>query len=197
MLRISPLALTLPLLLVGSPTLAQSWGNSYITPVEKSRDVAPRAIVVEPDHLQVNLQLDRYGSNPVYRPGESITLRINASQNAYIYIFSLEADGSVKQIFPNPFVNGALYLQAGEVTTLPTPGSGYRFKITPPYGQAQVLVLASQQPLNRQALFTFQQQMTPVYSQNSGYWTAPRAIVVEKDSPSVATATASYRVIGQ
>jgi len=122
-------------------------------------DVGTRSIIVNPvpSDLRVNLELDRHGSNPIYRPGEPIAITLSTNRDAYVYLFSIQADGRTHLILPNRFSGGNEFLRAGEVRTFPPPGASYRLTIAPPFGQAQVLAVASPRPLNFQEIASFEE----------------------------------------
>lgn len=138
-------------------------------------DAGSRLIIVEPVPEEFSLQasLNRGGSNPQYRVGEPIQIRVRATQDAYIYLFSVEADGRIQLILPNRFT-GAPYLQASQTQTFPSPGSPFRFTVSPPYGQSQVLVVASKGKLSARDLAYFR----------SGYGVAPQQTLQSKSSDS-------------
>lgn len=163
-------------------------------------DVGTRSIIVNPvpSDLRVNLELDRHGSNPIYRPGEPIAITLSTNRDAYVYLFSIQADGRTHLILPNRFSGGNEFLRAGEVRTFPPPGASYRLTIAPPFGQAQVLAVASPRPLNFQEIASFEQSgsFADVRVRGSQLGNAiAHAIIVEGiPSDQWVTATRFYRV---
>jgi hypothetical protein len=163
-------------------------------------DAGTRSIIVNPvpSDLRVNLELDRHGSNPIYRPGEPIAITLSTNRDAYVYLFSIQADGRTHLILPNRFSGGNEFLRAGEVRTFPPPGASYRLTIAPPFGQAQVLAVASPRPLNFQEIASFEQSgsFADVRVRGSQLGNAiARAIIVEGiPSNQWVTATRFYRV---
>jgi len=163
-------------------------------------DAGTRSIIVNPvpSDLRVNLELDRHGSNPIYRPGEPIAITLSTNRDAYVYLFSIQADGRTYLILPNRFSGGNEFLRAGEVRTFPPPGASYRLTIAPPFGQAQVLAVASPRPLNFQEIASFEQSgsFADVRVRGSQLGNAiARAIIVEGiPSDQWVTATRFYRV---
>ncbi|MEN9206157.1 MAG: DUF4384 domain-containing protein [Thermostichales cyanobacterium SZTDM-1c_bins_54] len=119
--------------------------------------VAPRSIVVEPVLPQplnpvLHVWLNRPGHNPAYRPGEAISISVQPNRDAYIYLYSVEANGQVRLIIPNSYAQAATFVRGGQVFTFPPPGAAFRLTVTPPYGQAAVFALASPRPLNTQEI---------------------------------------------
>ncbi len=165
-----------------------------------------RSIVVESTQpqLDVGLRLNRSGANPFYRVGDPISMTVTTTRDAYVYLFSIEADGQIKLILPNRFDGQQNWLRAGEVLTLPPTNASYRFTVTDPVGQAQVVAVASQQPLSIDeidyftqggALFDNRTRLSASRSASTG--SVSRAIVVEEvpQQPWV-SARVSYRVAG-
>ncbi|PIK84702.1 S-layer protein [Synechococcus sp. 65AY6A5] len=163
-------------------------------------ETGTRSIIVNPvpSNLQVNLELDRRGSNPIYRPGEPIAITVSTNRDAYVYLFSIQADGRTHLILPNRFSGGNEFLRAGEARTFPPPGARYRLTIAPPFGQAQVLAVASLRPLNFQEIASFEQggSFANVRVRGSQLGDAiARAIVVEEiPATEWVTTTRFYRV---
>lgn len=118
---------------------------------------AGRAITVQPAQtpLSVSLSLNRAGTAPSYRPGESIAITVSTNRDAYIYLYSVEATGAIQRIAPNTFENNHILLRGGTSRRFPEANSPYQFTISPPYGQASVFAVASEQPLTNQELSSF------------------------------------------
>ncbi len=116
-----------------------------------------RAITVQPAQspLSVNLSLNRPGNAPGYRPGEAIAITVSTNRDAYIYLYSVEATGAIQRIAPNTYENTHILLRGGTSRRFPEANSPYQYTISPPYGQASVFAVASEQPLSNQELASF------------------------------------------
>jgi hypothetical protein len=202
-MKLNPSAVTLSLLLTLVPTMAAvaQNGPKIIVPVQQTPlDTSVRSIVVNPvpSTLKVNLNLNKGGQNPLYRVGEPIQISLSTNEDAYVYLFSVEADGDVNLILPNRFTGGKEYLRAGEIRTFPSPGARYQFTISPPYGQAQVVAVATKKPMDLDEIASFKQgsgfaDVKVKKSTLSG--AVNRAIVVEEiPSNQWASSTVFYRV---
>jgi Domain of unknown function (DUF4384) len=119
--------------------------------------LSPQAVIVNPVQtaLQVNIGVDRAGDNPVYNVGEKIRINVNVNQDAYVYVFSIHADGVVDLILPNKLSGGNEFLRGGETRTFPPQGAGYELSIDGPAGQDKLLAVASKRQLNLGELATF------------------------------------------
>lgn len=115
-----------------------------------------RAIVVNPSPaFGVTVFLDKSGEVPSYRIGEEIRIGVRVDRDAYVYLFSLQPDGSVTQILPNRFSSDN-YLRAGETRTYPPSGAGYVFNVDPPTGLSKVVAVASTRELDTRQLARFE-----------------------------------------
>ncbi len=120
---------------------------AYAAPV-----LSPQGIIVNPvpTDLEVQTWVDRDPSgsgSATYFFGDKIKIYTRANQNAYVYLFNINADGQIDLILPNAF-NPNHYLRAGETRIFPEPGARYEFTISGPAGVDQVLAVASRQPLS-------------------------------------------------
>ncbi len=141
---------TIGTIVLGSLTLALS--SAFATP-----QISPQSIIVNPvqSDLSVNVSVDRAGSNPVYNIGDAIRVSVNVSDNAYVYLFSVHADGQIDQILPNRLSGGSQYLRAGETRSFPPAGGAYTLSVDGPSGQDKVLAVASKRQLDTSEIASF------------------------------------------
>lgn len=73
-----------------------------------------------------------------YRERDVISIEVETSDSARVYLFSLAQDGSARLIFPNR-LDAANTMGAGEKRVIPRPGSPYNFtaELDPRYGPSQ------------------------------------------------------------
>ncbi len=114
--------------------------------------VSPQGIIVnpKPGDLRVKVWVDKdpgRTGNAVYQIGEKIRISTTVNRSAYVYLFNINADGTVDLILPNAYDRNN-HLNAGEVRTFPPRGARYEFTITGPEGANYVLALASLRPLS-------------------------------------------------
>ena len=125
-------------LLIGGAAMAQA-------------KISPQGIIVNPTpgDLSVRVWIDKdsgHSGNAVYQVGEPIRISVKVNRDAYVYLFNINADGSIDLILPNAYDRNNR-LRAGQVRTYPPSGARYRFSITGPEGVNYVLALASFKPL--------------------------------------------------
>lgn len=150
------LALTATLLGLTTPTLAQRVSSQSITvnPI-----VSPSRIIVNPTPTTLNARVwvnrDPSGATtPNYRIGDRITIYTTVNENAYVYLFNVNPDGSTDQILPNR-LSGSNYVRAGQTRAFPAQGDNFTFDVSGPYGLNKVLVIASRRPLNLSELSSY------------------------------------------
>jgi Domain of unknown function (DUF4384) len=131
-------------------TLALS--SAFATP-----QISPQSIIVNPvpASLSVNVSVDRAGSNPVYNIGDSIRVNVRVSDDAYVYLFSVHADGQIDQILPNRLSGGSQFLRANETRSFPPAGGAYTLGVDGPSGQDKVLAVASKRQLDTSEIASF------------------------------------------
>ncbi|THF86504.1 DUF4384 domain-containing protein [Deinococcus sp. KSM4-11] len=140
------LALTASLLGLGAPALA-------------APRISAQSIIVNPVPTSLSVQVwvnrDPYGNGtPSYRIGENISVSARVSEDAYVYLFNINPDGTTDQILPNR-LGGGNYVRAGQVRTFPSAGDNFQFNIAGPYGLNKVLVIASRHQLNLSELSSY------------------------------------------
>ncbi len=163
--------------------------------------VSPQGIIVNPVQttLQAQVSVDKQGINPVYFVGENIKIRVSVNQDAYVYLFSIDAAGSVDLILPNRFAGGAEFMRGGETKQFPPQGANWQLNITAPYGQDQLLVVASKRQLNLSEIATFKNgqsfaTVNPSIQGSSGL-ARPLAVVVSPlPAQDWVTTTAQFQV---
>jgi hypothetical protein len=157
----------------------------------------PRAIVVNPaPSFDVSVFLDKGGNAPTYAVGERISISVRSDRDAYVYLYSLQPDGSVTQILPNRF-DEANYLRAGETRTYPPRDAGYVFNVEAPTGLSRVVAVASLRPLDTRQLARFESGAAFATSDigASGFQSAFRIVVEPIPNSSWVTSTAYYDVV--
>ncbi|GGN03664.1 S-layer-like protein [Thermus composti] len=117
-----------------------------------AQQISPQGIIVNPvpTDLKVRVWVDKdpgKRGDALYRIGEPIYIYVNVNQDAYVYLFNINADGKIDPILPNPYERDN-FLRAGETRRFPPEGARYRYTITGPEGEDRVLAVASRRPLS-------------------------------------------------
>jgi hypothetical protein len=82
-----------------------------------------------------------------YRPGDHVTLFVEASKDAYITILDVGTSGRTHVIFPNKMQRDNR-VRAGEVVAIPDEDARWRLRVGGPPGRELVKVFASEQPFS-------------------------------------------------
>ncbi|WP_243031034.1 PEGA domain-containing protein [Thermus altitudinis] len=117
-----------------------------------AQQISPQGILVNPvpTDLQVRVWVDKdpgKRGTSVYQIGEPIFIYVNVNQDAYVYLFNINADGRIDPILPNAFEREN-FLRAGETRRFPPEGARYRYTVTGPEGEDRILAVASKRPLS-------------------------------------------------
>ncbi len=159
----------------------------------------PQGIIVNPVQtaLQARVWVDRNGVNPTYLVGENIKISVSVNQDAYVYLFSIDAAGAVSMILPNRLSGGSEFMRGGETRQFPPTGATWTLTIEGNGGQEQVLAVASKRQLNMSDIATFQNNQPFATStvQGPSGLARPLAIVVSPLPPQDwVTTTTTYNV---
>lgn len=159
---------TLTTLALSAATLVSVAVPAFAAPVLSAQSIIVNPV---PTNLNARVWVDRNPSGkatPNYRVGDRITLYTSVNENAYVYLFNVNPDGSTDQILPNRY-SGSNYLRAGQVRAFPAVGDKFTFDVSGPNGLNRVLVLASRRPLNLNQIssYTSGQQFAEVKPQNT------------------------------
>ena len=89
---------------------------------------------------KVNAAVDR--QDRTYKNGENLTLTVETTEDAYLWIFDTGTSGKVHQIFPNRYTTGN-FVRAGMPVQIPGPDSEYEFTVSHPKGAELITIIAS------------------------------------------------------
>ncbi|MGE3481484.1 MAG: DUF4384 domain-containing protein [Gammaproteobacteria bacterium] len=83
------------------------------------------------------------GSNPTYRVGDTLVMRFQPTQDAYVYCYYRDAGGTVARIFPNRFQPDAFTPAGTRVEIPPGPQRAFDIRLDRAGGRESVLCLAA------------------------------------------------------
>lgn len=83
-----------------------------------------------------------------YKDGESIEIFIQGNRDFFARVVDITSGGSIIQLLPNDYrrIN---FFEAGKVYKIPDKGDHFDLKVTPPYGDDQIVVYASEVPIGQ------------------------------------------------
>lgn len=81
-----------------------------------------------------------------YKRGEEVKIFVLGNRDFYARIVNMDSEGNVIQLLPNDYRDINLF-QGGKVYKIPDAGDHFKIRVSPPYGEDQVVVYASDVPL--------------------------------------------------
>jgi len=81
-----------------------------------------------------------------YADGDAMSLEVVSEIDAFLYVLYQQADGTVFQIFPNS-AQPENRVRGKQPVRIPAEDDPFRWKIGPPFGKEQVIVVAAKQPI--------------------------------------------------
>ena len=127
--------------------LLSSGCNTNIKSPKPSDNIEPGLIPLE---LTTHL-----GDQQRFVGGDEIQFLLSLGQDAYIYMYYIDAENKIMQILPNENQRSNFYT-AGYFLTIPEYENLYRFTISEPFGDESIWVFASDQ------LITIEQPPGPI-----------------------------------
>jgi hypothetical protein len=94
--------------------------------------------------FRLDLWIDK-GNGGVYREGEKLYVNVRASQDCYLKLIYVDAEGNRIVIFPNSFQREHR-IAAGRVYQIPDDRAGFDFQIREPFGAETLVAFASTEP---------------------------------------------------
>lgn len=121
--------------------------------------ITAQSIIVNPVETKLNVDVwvnkDASGrQNPVYAKGENISVGVKTNQDAYVYLFNVNANGEIDLFFPNNYEESN-FVKAGVTRVFPGDGQKYKFTVGGPNGQDKLLALASSKQLTLDDIASF------------------------------------------
>ncbi len=130
---------------------------------------SPPAVASAPDPVdkapRLTLATAR-GSHPTYRAGETITLNLQPTQDAYTYCYYQDATGNVSRIFPNRFQPDAL-IPARRLVHVPPTSGAFAIRFDKPRTREAFLCVAADREVGMKLPNTLKAQdlaQLPVHS---------------------------------
>lgn len=158
--------------------------------------------------IVVTLKADK----ATYAPGDALELVFTLSHEAYVYLYNLTADGRVKLLVPNRFLQDPRFPAGNH--TLPT--KGWVLRVTEPEGIEYLQLVATDQPLSFYEAEAFEKEAFLLFADPAAFaqrlkdllvgswgtaWTRfrvyqPKAALTVNTSPAGASVWADGRYLG-
>ncbi len=98
-----------------------------------------------PGGLTVSVSTDR-GVGAAYYDGEKMTVFVSVNRDAYVKLYSIDAQGKTQLIWPNRFSGGRGFIAAGSPVRIPGAKDPFSFLLGAPYGTEFIKAVASTDP---------------------------------------------------
>ena len=98
---------------------------------------------LSPAPIEEPLAVQLWVGRASYMEGDSTTVQFTVNRSAYIYLFEIRPDGTVRMLFPNGY-STQNFVSAGSYTL---PEGLYQFPIEGPAGMEHIQIVASLAPL--------------------------------------------------
>jgi len=121
--------------------------------------ITAQSIIVNPTPGDLSVQVwtnrDTTGqANPRYAIGDKLSVAVKATQDAYVYLFNVNADGQIDLFFPNGY-EGDNFVKANTTRRFPGQNAKYSLTVGGPEGQDKLLAVASRTKLNIDQIANF------------------------------------------
>jgi hypothetical protein len=94
--------------------------------------------------LAVELWTDR-GNDAVYQPGDAMRVQLRASDDAYLLVYEIDAEGAVRMLYPYRGSNG--FVEGRRTIEVPPEQANVDLVVQQPTGQCFIVALAAHEPL--------------------------------------------------
>ena len=125
-----------------TPSIAATRGLAKV-PVEQFLNPPPAAEIALLQAgafgLELSVNRDRF------EDGDVLELAVASERDGHLYVFDINAEQAVTQLFPNRFAPENR-VTAGTQLRLPAPDAGYRFRAGQPYGRSTIVAVVSRTP---------------------------------------------------
>lgn len=167
--------------------------------VAQERGISPRG--VSPQGVRIQPVSDRdltariWTDRNEYRVGENIRINYQASRDAYVIIFSTDAEGETRQLLPNAY-DSDNFVRGGRSYSIPS--RGYQLEVTPPKGRETLTIVAFRE--RGRGMDNYRaSQSNPFPKQSGGAKVAIQRIEPRPDSEGrrYARDTTTVRVLGR
>lgn len=130
-------------------------------------------VIPRPDN---DLNVRIWTQNREYRIGENIQIYYRTSRDAYVLVFSTDANGETRQLLPNSY-DSQNFTRGG--VTYSIPNRGYSLEVSPPTGRETLSIVAFRE--RNQILDTYSARKSEVFPRSQGPRAAISRVIVRPD----------------
>ncbi|MFC1857421.1 DUF4384 domain-containing protein [Thermodesulfobacteriota bacterium] len=130
-------------------------------------------------------------SKKMYKDGESIKIHIRGNRDFYARIVDIISSGDIIQLLPNDYRN-TNFFKGGVVYNIPDEDDRFALKVSPPYGEDQIVVYASESPLGEVDMEPIGQGLNMYRGSRKTLGAKTRGIAVVSDGKNVDSGAEFY-----
>ena len=145
--------------IVGAPLLGRA-------PVAQFFDAPASTEIAElsaPQPFDVYLEVNKYQ----FLAGEEMRLAVESARSGYLYVFDIDVERKVTQLFPNEFEKDNV-LPASMQVRIPDVQARYRFTADQPYGVSTIVALVTRAPWDGHSRLNLPQSLVPLNPAQEG-----------------------------
>jgi hypothetical protein len=105
--------------------------------------LAAPAAWADPGALEVEVWTDR-GNDAVYQPGDAMEVRVRSSDDGYLLVYEIDAEGYVRLLWPDRGSRG--FVEGRQTLKVPSERSNLELVVEEPTGQGHLVALVSRDP---------------------------------------------------
>ena len=149
---------------------------------------APMATLMEKDApLTVKVWTDKKN----YRQGESIEIFVEGNRDFFARIVNIRSDGKIIQLLPNDY-RPTNFFEGGKIYRIPDRIDKFDLEVSPPFGDENVVVYASEVPLGDVSMHSVGQGLRQYQGQLNGLAFQSRGIKIVGTSRTTPTGAEFY-----
>jgi hypothetical protein len=134
------------------------------------------------------------GSKPAkkeYKRGESITIFVQGNRDFYARIVDINPSGRIVQLLPNDYRPNS-HFRGGKVYRIPDRKDQFNLEVTPPYGEENIVIYASEAPLGEVSTDSIGQGLRQYRGSRGGLAVQTRGIKIVGTSAGSGTGAEFY-----
>jgi hypothetical protein len=126
-----------------------------------------------------------------YKRGESITIFVQGNRDFYARIVDINPSGRIVQLLPNDYRPNS-HFRGGKVYRIPDRKDQFNLEVTPPYGEENIVIYASEAPLGEVSTDSIGQGLRQYRGSRGGLAVQTRGIEIVGTSAGSGTGAEFY-----
>lgn len=167
------------------------WIKAEVEYALKPKGHTPAQEVIEKD---APLTVKVWTSKKRYKDGEHIKIYLKGNRDFYARIVDVTSSGHIIQLLPNDY-RSASFFRGGKTYYIPDEADRFDLQVSPPYGEDQIIVYASEVPLGDVEMESAGQGLKLYRGSRKSLGARTRGISVVPDAAGVAPSVEFYEAV--